>query len=160
MPRPSRPQEELDDECRLVGELIRVQQKSYLEVAQILGTTYRNVHTLIRRYDQISAIHALNRSVEETYNNQLIKLQAIEREAWSLYYIQMQNNQSQASKTLDLIRRTVADENRLLGLTKDPQIAIVQNTEAIAERYWQKAEEMYLQLKSAQPLDSMDEGAE
>ena len=155
MPRPSRPQEELDDECRIVGELIRVQQKSYLEVAQILGTTYRNVHTLIRRYDQISAIHALNRSVEETYNNQLAKLQAIEREAWKLYYNQ-ENNPSQANKTLDLIRRTISDENKLLGLTKDPQIAIVQNTEAIAERYWQKAEEMYIGLKSAQPDDEVE----
>lgn len=214
MSRPSRPQEDLDKECCQVGELIRIQNKSYFEVSELTGLNIRQVRVHLDRYDQFIALANLSRSAEDAYNTQMASLEAIQRQTWEenallqqvlnlLSPIGMESGEDRAKateqeiaesieeliggnpelspilkkvrqvkkrhsytaffkalelsqKNKDLLLKVLEKKNELLGLTKDPQIAIVQNTEAIALRYWEAAESKYQQLKSAKPVDETD----
>lgn len=216
MSRPSRPQEDLDKECYQVGELIRIQNKSYFEVSALTGLNVRQVRVHLDRYDQFIALANLSRSAEDAYNTQMANLEAIQKQAWEenallqqvlnlLNPVGMESGEEDRAKATeqeiiesieeliggnpelspilkkvrqvkkktnyaaffkalelsqknkDLLLKVLEKKNELLGLTKDPQIAIVQNTEAIALRYWEAAESKYQQLKSAKPVDETEE---
>lgn len=215
MPRPSRPQEELDDECRQVGHLIRIENKSYFEAAEIVGISPRQVRVYLDRYDKLVALTNLHQSIEQAYSIQLENINAIQKQAWEnnqvlqevlqllnptksgggesetkateqeiaesieeliganpelspilkkTRQVKKRHNYAAFFKAMELSQKNHAllikiteEKNKLLGLTKDPQIAIVQNEEAIALRYYEAAESKYHQLKSAQPIDEINE---